>query len=232
MRLSVGLKSIATPGTTPARSVGARSFSYPIPRLSALCSRQIAALTRSPAVPAPLSAPGAAPFRAFPPGGVYPDRPSTQREPFRHMVHQDRGQQYSFPSLCDAPTLRGVEDAPGERITVAQDLARVQPAPAFRQRNICRGGFDADEAFEDEAEILPTLRGRGTRHVFPHRPSWIFSIRTFPHFSNNAHGFIEKPERLPQPGTLSRDGKILTGRAEGIISTGSRSAPFSPCTSP
>ncbi len=68
---------------------------------------------------------------------------------------------YTFPSLCDAPTLRGVEDAPGERITVAQDLARVQPASAFRQRNICRGVFDADEAFEDAAEILPILRGQG-----------------------------------------------------------------------
>ena len=123
---------------------------------------------------------------------------------------------YTFPSLCDAPTLRGVEDAPGERITVAQDLARVQPASAFRQRNICRGVFDADETFEDEAEILPTLRGQGARHVFPHRPSWIFSIRTSPHFSNNAHGFIEKPRTAAsQPGTLSRDGKILTGRAEG-----------------
>ena len=80
----------------------------------------------------------------------------------------------------------------------------------------CRGVFDADEAFEDAAEILPMLRGQGTRHVFPHRPSWIFSIRTFPHFSNNAHSFIEKPRTAAsQPGTLSRDGKILTGRAEG-----------------
>mgnify|MGYP004554501221 CR=1 FL=1 len=123
---------------------------------------------------------------------------------------------YTFPSLCDAPTLRGVEDAPGERITVAQDLARVQPASAFRQRNICRGVFDADEAFEDAAEILPMLRGQGARHVFPHRPSWIFSIGTFPHFSNDAHGFVEKPRTAAtQPGTLSHDGKILTGRAKG-----------------
>ena len=60
------------------------------------------------------------------------------------------------------------------------------------------------------------LRGQGTRHVFPHRPPWILSIRTFPHFSNDAHGFIEKPRTTAaQPGTLSRDGKILTGRAEG-----------------
>ena len=54
------------------------------------------------------------------------------------------------------------------------------------------------------------------RHVFPHRPSWIFSIRTFPHFSNDAHGFVEKSRTTAaQPAALSRDGKILTGRAEG-----------------
>ena len=80
---------------------------------------------------------------------------------------------YTFPSLCDAPTLRGVEDAPGERITVAQDLARVQPASAFRQRNICRGVFDADEAFEDAAEILPILRGQDCWHVFENSPSCV-----------------------------------------------------------
>ena len=120
---------------------------------------------------------------------------------------------YTLPSLCDAPTLRGVEDAPGERITVAQDLARVQPASVFRQRNICRGGFDADEAFEDEAEILPMLRGQGARHVFPHRPSRIFSIRTFPHFSNDAHGFVEKSRMAAaQPGTLASDAEILANR--------------------
>ncbi len=91
----------------------------------------------------------------------------------------------------------------------------MQPAPAFRQRNICRGGFDADEAFEDAAEILPMLRGQSARHVFPHRPSRIFSIRTFPHFSNDAHGFVEKSRTTAaQPAALSRDGKILTGRAE------------------
>ena len=92
----------------------------------------------------------------------------------------------------------------------------MQPAPAFRQRNICRGVFDADEAFEDAAEILPMLRGQGARHVFPHRPSRILSIRTFPHFSNDAHGFVEKSRTTAaQPAALSRDGKILTGRAEG-----------------
>ena len=120
---------------------------------------------------------------------------------------------YTFPSLCDAPTLRGVEDAPGERITVAQDLARVQPAPAFRQRNICRGVFDADEAFEDEAEILPMLRGQGARHVFPHRPSWIFSIGIFPHFSDNAHGFEEETgTAAAQTGALASDAEILANR--------------------
>ena len=120
---------------------------------------------------------------------------------------------YTFPSLCDAPTLRGVEDAPGERITVAQDLARVQPASAFRQRNICRGGFDADETFEDEAEILPTLRGQGARHVFPYRPSWIFPIGVFPHFSDNAHGFIEEAgTAATQPRALARDAEILANR--------------------
>ena len=120
---------------------------------------------------------------------------------------------YTFPSLCDAPTLRGVEDAPGERITVAQDLARVQPAPAFRQRNICRGGFDTDEAFEDAAEILPMLRGQGARHVLPHRPSWILSIRTSPHLGNNAHGFEEETGTAAvQTGTLASDAEILANR--------------------
>ena len=120
---------------------------------------------------------------------------------------------YTFPSLCDAPTLRGVEDAPGERITVAQDLARVQPASAFRQRNICRGVFDADEAFEDAAEILPMLRGQDGWHVFPHRPSWIFSIRIFPHFSDNAHGFEEETgTAAAQTGALARDAEILANR--------------------
>ena len=120
---------------------------------------------------------------------------------------------YTFPSLCDAPTLRGVEDAPGERITVAQDLARVQPAPAFRQRNICRGVFDADEAFEDAAEILPMLRGQHGWHVFPHRPSWIFSIGIFPHFSDNAHGFEEETGTAAvQTGALARDAEILANR--------------------
>ena len=115
--------------------------------------------------------------------------------------------------MCDAPTLRGVEDAPGERITVAQDLACVQPASAFRQRNICRGVFDADEAFEDAAEILPILRGQGARHVFPHRPSWIFSIGAFPHFSDNAHGFIkEAGAAAVQPRALAGDAEILANR--------------------
>ena len=119
----------------------------------------------------------------------------------------------TFPSLCDAPTLRGVEDAPGERITVAQDFARVQPAPAFRHRNICLGVFDADEAFEDAAESLPILRGQGARHVFPYRPSWIFSIGAFPHFSNNAHGFIEKTGTAAvQPRALAGDAEILANR--------------------
>ena len=120
---------------------------------------------------------------------------------------------YSFPSLCDAPTLRGVEDAPGERITVAQDFARVQPAPAFRQRNICRGVFDADEAFEDAAEILPMLRGQDGWHVFPHRPSRIFSIGIFPHFSDNAHGFEEETGTAAvQTGALASDAEILANR--------------------
>ena len=120
---------------------------------------------------------------------------------------------YTLPSLCDAPTLRGVEDAPGERITVAQDLARVQPAPAFRQRNICRGGFDTDEAFEDAAEILPMLRGQGARHVLPHRPSWILSIRTSPHLGNNAHGFEEETGTATvQTGALASDAEILANR--------------------
>ena len=120
---------------------------------------------------------------------------------------------YTLPSLCDAPTLRGVEDAPGERITVAQDLARVQPAPAFRQRNICRGVFDADEAFEDAAEILPMLRGQHGWHVFPHRPSWIFSIGIFPHFSDNAHGFEEETGTATvQTGALASDAEILANR--------------------
>ena len=120
---------------------------------------------------------------------------------------------YTLPSLCDAPTLRCVEDAPGERITVAQDLARVQPAPAFRQRNICRGGFDTDEAFEDAAEILPMLRGQGARHVLPHRPSWILSIRTSPHLGNNAHGFEEETGTATvQTGALASDAEILANR--------------------
>ena len=120
---------------------------------------------------------------------------------------------YTFPSLCDAPTLRGVEDAPGERITVAQDLACVQPFAVFRQRNICRGVFDSDETFEDEAEILPTLRGQGARHVFPHCPSWIFSIAIFPHFSDHAHGFIEKTGTAAvQPRALACDAEILANR--------------------
>ena len=120
---------------------------------------------------------------------------------------------YTFPSLCDAPTLRGVEDAPGERITVAQDLARVQPASVFRQRNICRGVFDADEAFEDAAEILPMLRGQDGWHVLPHRPSWIFSIGIFPHFSDNAHGFEEETGTAAvQTGALASDAEILANR--------------------
>ena len=120
---------------------------------------------------------------------------------------------YTLPSLCDAPTLRGVEDAPGERITVAQDLARVQPAPVFRQRNICRGVFDADEAFEDAAEILPMLRGQDGWHVLPHRPSWIFSIGIFPHFSDNAHGFEEETGTAAvQTGALASDAEILANR--------------------
>ncbi len=120
---------------------------------------------------------------------------------------------YTFPSLCDAPTLRGVEDAPGERITVAQDLACRQPAPVLRHRNICLGVFDADEAFEDAAEILPILRGQGARHVFPYRPSWIFSIAIFPHFSDNAHGFIEEAGTAAvQPRALAGDAEILANR--------------------
>ena len=120
---------------------------------------------------------------------------------------------YSFPSLCDAPTLRGVEDAPGERITVAQDLACVQPASAFRQRNICRGVFDADEAFEDAAEILPIPRGQCAGHVFEHSPSWIFSIGTFPHFSDNAHGFVEETGTAAvQSGAFAGDAEILANR--------------------
>ena len=120
---------------------------------------------------------------------------------------------YTLPSLCDAPTLRGVEDAPGERITVAQDLARVQPFAAFRQRNICRGVFDADEAFEDAAEILPMLRGQDGWHVLPHRPSWIFSIGIFPHFSDNAHGFEEETGTAAvQTGALASDAEILANR--------------------
>ena len=119
----------------------------------------------------------------------------------------------TFPSLCDAPALRGVEDAPGERITVAQDLARVQPAPAFRQRNICRGVFDADEAFEDAAEILPMLRGQHGWHVFENSPSRIFSIGIFPHFSDNAHGFEEETgTATAQTGALASDAEILANR--------------------
>ena len=120
---------------------------------------------------------------------------------------------YTLPSLCDAPTLRGVEDAPGERITVAQDLARVQPFAVFRQRNICRGVFDADEAFEDAAEILPMLRGQDGWHVLPHRPSWIFSIGIFPHFSDNAHGFEEETGTAAvQSGAFAGDAEILANR--------------------
>ena len=48
------------------------------------------------------------------------------------------------------------------------------------------------ESAKDAAEILPMLRGQGARHVFPHRPSWILSIRTSPHLGNDAHGFKEK----------------------------------------
>ena len=89
----------------------------------------------------------------------------------------------------------------------------MQPAPAFRQRNICRGVFDADEAFEDAAEILPMLRGQGARHVFPHRPSWIFSIGIFPHFSDNAHGFEEETGTATvQTGALASDAEILANR--------------------
>ena len=51
------------------------------------------------------------------------------------------------------------------------------------------------------------------RHVFPHRPSWIFSIGAFPHFSDNAHGFIEKTgTAAAQPRALARDAEILANR--------------------
>ena len=89
----------------------------------------------------------------------------------------------------------------------------MQPAPAFRQRNICRGVFGADETFEDAAEILPTLRGQGARHVFPHCPSWIFSIGAFPHFSDNAHGFVEETGTAAvQSGAFAGDAEILANR--------------------
>ena len=120
---------------------------------------------------------------------------------------------YTFPSLCDAPTLRGVEDSPGERITVAQDLARRQPAPAFRHRNICLGAFDADEVLEDFAERSALVNMHCVWHVFPYRPSWIFPIGAFPHFSNNAHGFIEEAGTAAvQPRALARDAEILANR--------------------
>ena len=113
----------------------------------------------------------------------------------------------------DQTTLRGVEDAPGERITVAQDLACGQPAPAFRHRNICLGVFDADEALQDFAERSALVNMHCVWHVFPHRPSWIFSIGAFPHFSNNAHGFIkEAGAAAVQPRALSGDAEILANR--------------------
>lgn len=119
----------------------------------------------------------------------------------------------TFPSLCDVPTLRGVEDAPGERITVAQDLARVQPASIFRHRNICHGVFDADEALQDFAERSALVNMHCVWHVFPYRPSWIFPIGAFPHFSDNAHGFIEKTGTAAvQPRALAGDAEILANR--------------------
>ena len=51
------------------------------------------------------------------------------------------------------------------------------------------------------------------RHVFPYRPSWIFSIAIFPHFSDHAHGFIkEAGAAAVQPRALARDAEILANR--------------------
>ena len=89
----------------------------------------------------------------------------------------------------------------------------MQPASAFRQRNICRGVFDADEAFEDAAEILPMLRGQDGWHVFENSPSRIVSIGIFPHFSDNAHGFEEETGTAAvQTGALASDAEILANR--------------------
>ena len=72
---------------------------------------------------------------------------------------------YTFSSLCDAPTLRRVEDSPGERITVAHDFSGRQPLVVLRQRNICFRILDVDEAFKHLPEILPIVRGQGARHI-------------------------------------------------------------------
>ena len=123
---------------------------------------------------------------------------------------------YTFPSLCDAPPLRGVEDAPGESITVAHDLPGRQPASSRRQRNICFGFLDADEAFEDLPEVLPIVRGQRARHVLPHSPFGIFSIRCLPHFPDDAD-CLEKQagSSAGQSFPLACYGNVLTGRAKG-----------------
>lgn len=60
---------------------------------------------------------------------------------------------YTPPSLCDSPALRGIEDAPGERIIVSHDLTGSEPFSVRRHRNICRSVCDFGKALEDLPEV-------------------------------------------------------------------------------
>ena len=117
---------------------------------------------------------------------------------------------YTFSSLCDAPTLRRVEDSPGKRITVAHDFSGGQPLAILRQRNICFRILDVDEAFKHLLEILPIVRGQGARHILPHSPSRVLSIRRIPHFLYNSHGLIKQAgARAFKTPAFPGDGEIL-----------------------
>ena len=85
----------------------------------------------------------------------------------------------------------------------------------LRQRNICFGVFDAEEAFKDLPEILPIVRGQGARHILPHSPFRVLSIGRIPHFLYDPHGLIKQAgARAFKAAAFPGNGEILARRAK------------------
>lgn len=126
----------------------------------------------------------------------------------------------SLTALGHSPVLR-IQDSPGDGVTVAHDVSGVLPfcasPPCRRSRHITGITAEGDERLEDGLEVGSSVGRECAGDVFPHGEAWVFSIGSFPHFSDDADSLEEQigaftfVDALP----LTRHRQVLTRRTEG-----------------